>query len=120
MPEVSAVRDADRIIGLMEAAQIYNIKLILNRLRPDMVKTGDMLSPDDVREILACEIIGIVPDDEKVVTSTNRGEPASADKASIAGEAFRAIAARIMGETVPLNEYTAKRGFFGKLFGKKR
>ena len=78
-PEVSAVRDADRIIGLLEANEMKKTELIVNRLRIDMVNRGDMMSSDDVVEILAIDLIGIVPDDEKIVVSTNNGEPLVGD-----------------------------------------
>jgi septum site-determining protein MinD len=120
-PEVAAVRDADRIIGLLEANELRNPKLILNRIRPDMVKRGDMMTLEDVTEILAVEIIGVVPDDESIVISTNRGEPAAMDKSSLAGQAYRNIARRVLGEEVPLMDLTADGGFFGKIkkiFGK--
>jgi len=100
-PEVSSVRDADRIVGLLEAAEIKNIRLILNRLRPDMMKRGEMMTIDDVVDILAIEVLGLVPDDESIVMSTNRGEPAVADNNSRAGQAFRNITQRIMGNEVP-------------------
>ncbi len=100
-PEVSAVRDADRIIGLLEAEGLREPKLVVNRVRPEMVKRGDMLSISDVMDILAIGLIGVVPDDETVITSTNRGEPVVLDGVSRAGEAFRRIAARIEGEEVP-------------------
>jgi len=120
MPEVSAVRDADRIIGLIEAAQIKDIKLVLNRLRPEMVKRGDMLALDDVTDILAIDVLGVVPDDESIVSSTNRGEAASADGSSKAGQAFKDIARRIMGEEVPINDYSVEVGWLKRLFGKKK
>lgn len=101
-PEVSAVRDADRIIGLLEANSLNNPTLILNRLRPDMVKRGDMMTIDDVTEILAIDILGVVPDDESIVISTNKGEPAVTIENSKAGIAYRNITRRIMGEDVPL------------------
>lgn len=101
-PEVSAVRDADRIIGLLEANSLSNPTLILNRLRPDMVKRGDMMTIDDVTEILAIDILGVVPDDESIVISTNKGEPAVTIENSKAGIAYRNITRRIMGEDVPL------------------
>ena len=74
-PEVSAIRDADRIIGLLEAHGIKNNDLIINRLRIDMVKRGDMMSVEDVTEILAIHLLGVIPDDEQVVIATNQGEP---------------------------------------------
>ena len=113
-PEVSAVRDADRIIGLLEAAEITNLKLVLNRLRADMVKRGDMMTLEDVTDILAIDVIGVVPDDETIVVSTNRGEPAVSDPNSKAGQAFRNIVQRIMGNDVPLIDFTSM-GFFDKL-----
>jgi len=113
-PEVSAVRDADRIIGLLEAAEVKDLKLVLNRLRADMVKRGDMMTLEDVTDILAIDVIGVVPDDEMIVVSTNRGEPAVGDNNSKAGQAFRNIVQRIMGKDVPLIDFTAT-GFFGKL-----
>ncbi len=100
-PEVSAVRDADRIVGLLEAEGMGGPRLVINRLRPEMVKRGDMLDTGDVIDILAIDLLGVVPDDESVITSTNRGEPVVLDGASRAGEAFRRIAARIAGEDVP-------------------
>jgi len=114
-PEVSAVRDADRIIGLLEAAELRNPLLILNRIRPDMVKRGDMMALEDVTEILAVDILGIVPDDESIVISTNRGEPCVADSGSRAGLAYRNITRRILGEEVPLMDLYGGTGFFGKL-----
>ncbi len=100
-PEVSAVRDADRIVGLLEAEGLGSPRLVVNRVRPEMVRRGDMLSIDDVIDILAIDLLGVVPDDETVITTTNKGEPAALDGVSRAGEAFRRIAARIEGEEVP-------------------
>ncbi|HHV72417.1 MAG TPA: septum site-determining protein MinD [Clostridia bacterium] len=114
-PEVSSVRDADRIIGLLEAAEMDSPKLVINRLRPDMVKRGDMMDIDDMIEILAIDLLGVVPEDETIVISTNRGEPAVTDKNSKAGEAYRNIARRITGENVPLMNLTIENGFFQKL-----
>ena len=121
-PEVSAVRDADRIIGLLEANEIRNPKLLVNRLRMDMVKRGDMMSIDDIIDILAIGLIGVVPDDEKIVVSTNRGEPAINDDKSLAGQAYRNIVRRIMGEEVPFMNLDEDQGFvlkLKKLFGLK-
>lgn len=101
-PEVSSVRDADRIIGLLEAAELKNHRLIINRLRPDMVKKGDMMGINDMIDILAVELLGVVPEDDAIVVSTNRGEPAVLDAKSLAGGAYRNIAKRIMGQEVPL------------------
>lgn len=121
-PEVSAVRDADRIIGLLEANELNNPMLILNRIRVDMVKKGDMLAMEDVTEILAIDILGIVPDDESIVVSANKGEPAVTDDTSKAGQAYRNITQRIMGNEVPLMELSSNGSFiekFKSLFNKK-
>ncbi len=116
-PEVSAVRDADRIIGLLEANEITQIQLVVNRLRPDMVKRGDMMSSDDVVEILAIDLIGVVPDDENIVVSTNQGEPLVGSKA-LAGQAYENICKRVMGEEVPILDLNLKNGLFSKLASK--
>ena len=113
-PEVSAIRDADRIIGLLEANDIHKIHLIVNRLRMDMVKRGDMMSIDDVIDILAIDLIGAVPDDESIVVATNQGEPLAGDS-SLAGTAYMNICNRIMGEDVPLMNLDVNNGFFAKL-----
>jgi septum site-determining protein MinD len=127
-PEVSAVRDADRIIGLVEAAELGTPQLIVNRIKPAMVRRGDMLSVDDVKEILAIEVIGIVPEDESVVVSTNRGEAVVFDNAAKAGKAYQNIARRLLGETVPFlniwEEPTAptpakRQSFWNWLLGKQ-
>ncbi|MGI6588355.1 MAG: septum site-determining protein MinD [Peptococcia bacterium] len=114
-PEISAVRDADRIIGLLEAAELRNPTLIVNRLRPDMVKKGDMMDIDDIIDILAIEILGVVPEDEAIVISTNKGEPVVLDMNSSAGQAYRNIARRLAGEEIPLTSWEADDGFLGKL-----
>ncbi|MBE5812399.1 MAG: septum site-determining protein MinD [Clostridiales bacterium] len=111
-PEVSAVRDADRIIGLLEANEIREPKLLLNRIREDMVKKKEMLGTDDVLEILAIDLIGVVPDDQSIIVSTNKGEPAVTDNKSAAGQAYKDIVRRIMGEEVPFEK---KEGFFTKI-----
>ncbi len=119
-PEVSAVRDADRIIGLIEAEEKGPGELIVNRLRVDMVKRGDMLDTEDVIDILAIKLIGVVPDDEAIITSTNRGRPAAMDNGSVAGQAFRNVAHRLMGEDVPFLELQANGSLvkrLSKLFG---
>jgi septum site-determining protein MinD len=100
-PEVSAVRDADRVIGLLEAENKGPAQLILNRARIDMIRKGEMLSADDVTDILAVRLIGIIPEDEQVVPSSNSGIPITLNENSRAGLAFRNIARRLMGETVP-------------------
>lgn len=114
-PEVSAVRDADRIIGLIEAEEKGPARLIINRIKPEMVKKGDMLSTEDVLELLAVELIGVVPDDEQVINSTNRGTPVVLDGKSRAGQAFRNIAKRLSGETVPFMDLEKDGGLFGRL-----
>jgi septum site-determining protein MinD len=114
-PEVSAVRDADRIIGLVEAEEKGPARLIINRLNPNMTKRGDMLTADDVLELLAIELIGIVPEDENVIMSSNRGQPVAMDNKSRAGEAFHNIARRLNGENVPLMNLEQKDDFFSRL-----
>ncbi|MBS4537173.1 septum site-determining protein MinD [Clostridium sp. D2Q-11] len=121
-PEISAVRDADRIIGLLEAKGIYDPKLIINRIRNDMVKRGDMMNIDDMIDILAIDLLGIVPDDESIVISTNKGEPVVTDDKALAGQAYRNITKRIQGEEVPLLNLDVDENVFSKLkkifFGK--
>ena len=114
MPEISAVRDADKIIGELGRADKENIKLVVNRIRPLMVESGDMLDMDDINDILSIECIGQVPDDEMVVTSTNRGEPCITMPNSQAGQAYRNIVSRLCGEPVPFMEFP-KEGFFTRL-----
>lgn len=122
-PEVSAVRDADRIIGLIEVDNKGPAHLILNRLNINMVKKGEMLSADDVTDILGLDVIGIVPEDEHVIPASNSGVPVTLNENSKAGVAFRNIARRLTGETVPMMELTPTNdGFFqrlSQLFGGK-
>ena len=114
-PEVSAVRDADRIIGLVESEEKGPAKLIINRLNPAMVKRGDMLSAADVVELLAVPLIGIVPEDEAVLVSTNHGQPVVLNEKSKAGMAFQNIGLRLMGEEVPWMELDGMTGLFNRL-----
>lgn len=116
-PEVSAVRDADRIIGLLDANEIGRYDLIVNRLRADMVKRGEMMSADDVLEVLSVNLIGIVPDDENIVISTNTGVPLVGNN-TLAGKAFQNICLRVTGEDVPFLELGKKKNIFSKIFGK--
>lgn len=119
-PEVSSVRDADRIIGMLEAREVRENYLIINRLRPKMVSKGDMLSVDDVVEILGVKPIGIVPEDENVLVASNKGEPLVMQGGTPGAKAFVEIAQRIRGEDVPLVTPTESAGFLGslrKLFG---
>jgi septum site-determining protein MinD len=102
-PEVSAVRDADRIIGLCEAYEKGQPRLILNRLRPKMVRSGEMMSVEDVLQILAIDLIGIIPEDEDVITATNKGEVLVLDKSSKTGKYYTDIARRINGEEVAID-----------------
>ena len=103
-PEVSAIRDADRIIGLLEAEELKHIELVVNRIRMDMVKRGDMMSVEDVVDILAIDLIGVVPDDESIVIATNEGEPLVGSDTQ-AGRAFANICHRVLGEEVPIMEF---------------
>ena len=114
-PEVSAVRDADRIIGLIEAEEKGPAKLVLNRINQGMVERGDMLDSQDVLELLAIDLIGVVPEDESILVSANRGIPAALDDKSRAGQAFSNIARRILGEEVPLLDMSSDSGFLSKL-----
>jgi septum site-determining protein MinD len=114
-PEVSAVRDADRIIGLIEAREKGPGSLIINRLKPEMVKRGDMLSTDDVVEILAIELLGIIPEDEAIVISTNRGTPIVLDGRGPSALALDNIARRLMGEDIPVYRPAREDGFFSRL-----
>lgn len=118
-PEVSAVRDADRIIGLVEADEKASAKLIINRLNNILVKRGDMLSAEDVVELLAIPLLGIVPEDEAVLISSNHGQPVVLNGKSKAGSAFLNISRRLLGEDIPMESLDEKEGLFnrlGKLF----
>ena len=112
-PEVSAIRDADRIIGLLAANEVEDISLIVNRVRIDMVRRGDMMSVEDVASLLAVDLIGVVPDDENIVISTNQGEPLVGSDTP-AGIAYQNISARVSGENVPFLDL----GRFGGLFSR--
>ncbi|NLL52294.1 MAG: septum site-determining protein MinD [Peptococcaceae bacterium] len=114
-PEVSAVRDADRIIGLLESSDLRNPKLIINRFRPRMVRQGDMMDIEDIVDILAVDLLGVVQEDDRIIVSTNRGEPAVMNLISPAGEAYRRIARRIRGEEVPLMNLEESYGIMNKL-----
>ncbi len=127
-PEMSAVRDADRIIGLLEAREeIQSYKLLLNRVRPNLVQTNDMMSTEDVVDILSCELIGIIPEDTGIITSTNKGEPIVNDEKALAGKAYQNVARRIMGEEVEFLNLEVKetaldkfKKFISGLFGKEQ
>ncbi|MBR5614470.1 MAG: septum site-determining protein MinD [Clostridia bacterium] len=121
-PEVSAVRDADRIIGLLEANEIEEHYLIINRIRPDMVRRGDMMNVDDIIDILNIDLIGIVPDDQDIIISTNKGEPAVVNPKSLAGQGYRNITERLNGNNVPLMDLEGNTflGKLKKLFTKKQ
>ncbi|MEF9941020.1 MAG: septum site-determining protein MinD [Lachnospiraceae bacterium] len=113
-PEVSAIRDADRIIRLLETADFKKIDLIINRIRMDMVKRGDMMTIDDVTEILSIPLIGAIPDDEQVVIGTNQGEPVIGLD-SLAGQAYQNICSRIIGNDVPFLDLDPNIGILAKL-----
>ena len=115
-PEISAVRDADRIIGLLEQEDIEPPKLIINRIRRHLMNNGDALDVNDITTHLSIDLLGIILDDENVITSSNKGEPVVMDPANPAAMGYRNIARRILGESVPLMSLaTGKPGFFGKL-----
>lgn len=123
-PEISSVRDADRVIGIIDAkskkakeGEEVEKYIIINRLKPDLVEKGEMLGIEDVLQILALPLIGIVPDDEEIVKSTNLGEPVALDKNSLVGEAFRRIASKLEGEEVEFVDIKSKKGFLEKLKG---
>lgn len=121
-PEVSAVRDADRIIGMVEAFEKGHPRLILNRIKPRMVNRGEMMSIEDVLQILAIDLVGVVPDDEAIVVATNRGEVAVLDRGSRAGQAFNDIARRLKGEQVPFMALEDNQGFWERflaMFGRR-
>ncbi|CAM2843815.1 septum site-determining protein MinD [Hathewaya histolytica] len=104
-PEITSVRDADRVIGKLDSKGISNNSIIVNRLNYEMTKNGDMLGVDDIIECLAIKLIGVVPEDKSVAISTNKGEPIVLDSSANAGIAFNNIARRIIGEDVPFQEF---------------
>lgn len=114
-PEVSAVRDADRIIGIVEAEEKGTPRLLINRLDPEMVKQNNMLSANDVVDLLAIHLLGIVPEDKAVIISINKGIPIALDKNSLAGQAYHNIARRLLGEDVPLLDLDKGSGFFNRI-----
>lgn len=114
-PEVSAIRDADRVVGKLNDKHLP-IRLIVNRLRPEMVRSGDMLSVEDVCEILSVELLGIVPDDEEIIDTTNRGEPIVLDDAAKLRVIYDKIARRLEGDVVPFTNFDGQ-GLLGRLFG---
>lgn len=115
-PEVSAVRDADRIIGITEAEEKGPTKLLINRFNTAMVRRGDMLTADDVLDLLAIPLLGIVPEDEAVIVSTNRGQPVALENRTKASQAFHNAAARLMGRDVPILDFEKNQNFLAKLF----
>jgi len=114
-PEVSAVRDADRVVGILEAEEKGNPSLIINRLNPILVKNNDMLSAEDVLDLLGIRLLGIVPEDENVIIGSNRGAPVVTDGKSRAGQAFRNIAQRLQGVDVPFMDLTPQSGLWNAI-----
>ena len=115
--EISAIRDADRIIGLLESSEIKNPELIINRLRPNMVKKGEMMDVEDIVDLLSIDLIGVVPDDEYIITQTNKGEPVIKNKKAPSGKAYIETARRILGENIDVSIPGKKqKGFWARLF----
>ena len=120
--EISAIRDADRIIGLLESLDLKNSELIINRIRPNMVKKGEMMDVEDIVDLLSIDLTGVVPDDEYIITQTNKGEPVVSNKKAPSGRAYREIARRVLGENVEVTIPGRDRGFLSKIkniFSKK-
>ena len=115
--EISAIRDADRIIGLLESSEIRNPELIVNRLRPNMVKKGEMMEVDDIVDLLSVDLIGVFPDDEYIITQTNKGEPVIKNKKAPSGKAYIEIARRILGENIDVTIPGKKQGLWEKIKG---
>lgn len=121
-PEVSSVRDADRVIGIIDAKSEKAKKgeevekhIIINRIKPEMVEKGDMMSVEDVLNILALPLIGVVPEDERVISATNSGEPVIHNEKSISGNAYKRIAKRVLGEQIDFIDLKPQKGLFAKL-----
>ncbi len=120
--EISAIRDADRIIGLLESSEIKNPELIVNRLRPAMVKKGEMMEVEDIVDLLSVDLIGVVPDDEYIITQTNKGEPVIKNKKAPSGKSYIEISRRILGENIEVTIPGREKGFWAKIkswFSKK-
>jgi septum site-determining protein MinD len=113
--EISAIRDADRIVGLLEASEIKNPELVVNRIRPAMIKKGEMMDVDDIVDLLSIDLIGVVPDDEYIITQTNKGEPVVTNSKAPSGKSYMEIARRILGENVEVNIPGRDEGFFTKI-----
>lgn len=119
MPELTALRDADRAVSVLEDMDIEDIHVIINRIRPDMIERGIMINVDDCVDTLGVPVIGLVPDDEELIISALRGEIAVSNENSRAGTAFKNIAARLDGEEVPIMDMEEKKSFWKRLFGKR-
>ena len=113
--EISSIRDADRIIGLLEAAEIKNPELIINRIRPNMVRKGEMMDVEDIVDLLSIDLIGVIPDDEFIITQTNKGEPAVSNKKSPSGKGYLEIARRVLGDNIEVTIPGKDEGFFSKI-----
>lgn len=115
--EISAIRDADRIVGLLEASDIKNPELIVNRIRPAMIKKGEMMDIDDIVDLLSIDLIGVVPDDEYIITQTNKGEPVVTNSKAPSGKSYIEIAKRILGENIEVTIPGREEGFFTRVKG---
>ena len=113
--EISSIRDADRIIGLLEASEIKNPELVINRIRPNMVRKGEMMDVNDIVDLLSIDLIGVVPDDEYIITQTNKGEPVIQNRKAPSGKAYLEIAKRVLGENIEVTIPGKEKGFFAKL-----
>ena len=113
--EISAIRDADRIIGLLESSEIKNPELIVNRLRPNMVKKGEMMEVEDIVDLLSVDLVGVVPDDEYIITQTNKGEPVIKNRRAPSGKAYIEIARRILGENIEVTIPGREKGFWARI-----
>ena len=113
--EISSIRDADSIIGLLEASEINNPELVINRIRPNMVRKGEMMDVDDIVDLLSIDLIGVVPDDEYIITQTNKGEPVIQNKKAPSGKAYIEIAKRVLGEKIEITIPGREKGFWARL-----
>ncbi|MCL2320666.1 MAG: septum site-determining protein MinD [Oscillospiraceae bacterium] len=123
-PEITSVRDSDRVIGKLDARGLDDVELIINRLNYQMTQNGEMLDVNDILDSLAIKLIGVIPDDKNITVSTNKGEPIVLDESSLSGKAFMNVAKRILGENIPIEDFSnqAEKGFLfmlKKLFGIK-